>query len=1348
MLHKFNNMKKNKFQFILSAAILTLSLNVSGRENVGGRSAIAPAPDQYRDMMSACTPATAQTDLDINNVRATLLTGGDMWWNLVDGRYLVPKPPQGEVGPTALYAGSLWIGGFDNGGQLKVAAMTYRQTGNDFWPGPLDNSAATDAAVCSQWDKHFKVNRKDAEDYYNWVAAGQLGANPVSASGMDAINNWPATGPLGQPMAPFYDVNGNGIYEPWLGEVPDFDVTGTRGCNASLFGDQSLFWVFNDKGNIHTETGGAAIGLEIQAQAFAFATSDEINNMTFYRYKIINKSTFTLDSTFFGVWVDADLGSANDDYVGCDVGLGLGYCYNGDLVDDNPPAGQIPYGGNPPAIGIDFFEGPFADPNGIDDPFTSVPASFLNYGDTTIDNERIGMKKFVYYNNDNTFTGNPDGAVDVYNYLTGTWKDGTAIQYGGNGHLTGGIQCDYMFPGDTDPNGFGTNGIPQAPWTEALVGNVPADRRFLQSAGPFTLLPGAVNTITTGAVWARASQGGNLASVALMKGADTKAQRLFDNCFATLDGPTAPSLAIQELDRELILTWTNPEVGTNNVDEQYAEDPNKAKPGDVPYTFQGYIIYQLRDGSVGASDLYDVNKARVVFQCDIKDGVSQIVNYYNDVTLSALVPKEMVNGANQGIVHSASIKEDKFAVGDNRLVNHKTYYYTIVAYGHTPKPIADDFDANLLDDYLPFIAGRKNADFGNVFVPRSAIPHIPSPEAGGTAANSTYGMGPKMTRIEGQGNGGNILDFTSETVARILSSPSSRVIDPTYENGRGPVNVKVIDPLNVPEGDFELRIFDTISPESIDSTAIWSLTNLTTNTTVTADRTIYLPNEQIINGQVVSNAVTMPKWGISVTGIFVREIGNTNSAGTQTEPKNSFLEATMTFADASKQWLSGLQDAEGTSDQNWIRAGSETVSPYDDRNGDQFGDYEKVLNGTWAPYSLTAYTLTTGGVTAQGGPAWHKFQNLSLLKNTASVDIVFTSDKSKWTRCPVIELQESNLLAEGGANKMDMRKAPSVDKQGRKAGESGYNAAEGDLNGTTGMGWFPGYALNLETGERLNMAFGEDSYLTSENGRDMKWNPTPSLFSPTFEPVFGGKHYIYVFGHNGDRTYTADPILGTGLRDIPRYDGGKVMHDLFAAAATVGSTTSAGEAYKREVYADAMWVNIPLANSGHPTSETDVKVRLRVAKPYMKGYTGSTTPIIDTAATPANRNFGLYRFNTSDIVTKKNDATTAEEALALINIVPNPYYAYSSYETSALDNIVKITNLPDQCTVSIYTLNGTLIRKFKKDDTKTSLDWDLKNQARIPIASGLYIIHVDVPNVGEKILKWFGVVRPIDLDQY
>jgi hypothetical protein len=99
-------------------------------------------------------------------------------------------------------------------------------------------------------------------------------------------------------------------------------------------------------------------------------------------------------------------------------------------------------------------------------------------------------------------------------------------------------------------------------------------------------------------------------------------------------------------------------------------------------------------------------------------------------------------------------------------------------------------------------------------------------------------------------------------------------------------------------------------------------------------------------------------------------------------------------------------------------------------------------------------------------------------------------------------------------------------------------------------------------------------------------------------------------------------------------------------------------------------------------------------------------------------------------------------------VVPNPYYAYSQYETSKLDNRVKITNLPEECTVTIYNISGTLVRQYRKADPLTSLDWDLKNERNIPIAGGVYIIHVDVPGAGEKVLKWFGIMRPADLDNF
>ena len=130
-------------------------------------------------------------------------------------------------------------------------------------------------------------------------------------------------------------------------------------------------------------------------------------------------------------------------------------------------------------------------------------------------------------------------------------------------------------------------------------------------------------------------------------------------------------------------------------------------------------------------------------------------------------------------------------------------------------------------------------------------------------------------------------------------------------------------------------------------------------------------------------------------------------------------------------------------------------------------------------------------------------------------------------------------------------------------------------------------------------------------------------------------------------------------------------------------------------------------------------------------------------------NWNPYNFSTEDGATRTYNDTTLVSVLDMINVVPNPYYAYSKYEANKLDNRIKITNLPMECTISIYSLNGVLVRQYvRSNDPSTSLDWDLKNHKNVPIAGGVYIIHVDVPEVGEKILKWFGVMRPIDLDTF
>jgi hypothetical protein len=177
-----------------------------------------------------------------------------------------------------------------------------------------------------------------------------------------------------------------------------------------------------------------------------------------------------------------------------------------------------------------------------------------------------------------------------------------------------------------------------------------------------------------------------------------------------------------------------------------------------------------------------------------------------------------------------------------------------------------------------------------------------------------------------------------------------------------------------------------------------------------------------------------------------------------------------------------------------------------------------------------------------------------------------------------------------------------------------------------------------------------------------------------------------------------------------------------------------------------MYVGMPMAVQGEEWLSNEARIRIRIAKPYVRYYSSQQLDTIYEGM-DVNRFYPKYAFSTQGIATEYRDPEKLETDLDLINVVPNPYYAYSSYERNALDNRVKITNLPEQCVITIYNMSGTRIRQYKKDEPKTSIDWDLKNFAGVPIASGVYLIHIKSED-GERVIKWFGSMRPIDLNTF
>lgn len=1328
------------------------------------------AGGSFKTVEELCQPAKAQTDLNLNNVRTTILGGGDMWWDLNQARYEVPKGSNKH----SMFAGALWLGGIDDGQQLKMAAMTYRQRGNDFWPGPLttDGTASVTKTVCDRYDRHWVIFRDEVEIHKGWLEClDDPNCNDaVEYPGYESniprsILEWPGNGAEGElpyKMAPFEDRDGDQFYDPFI-DYPNYDIDKKYDCRLKetdiLYGDQTIWWVYNDRGNVHTETQAGALGFEIRAQAFAFSTNDEVNNMTFNNYRIINKSTFRLTETYFSTWFDPDLGNPNDDIIGSDIPRGLGYCYNADTEDEGP----LGYGFNPPAIGFDFFQGPFADYfdgadndrdgciDAVKNPVTGIcepenPATGIN--------ERIIMSGFMYYNNTALpISGNPDNGTEFYNYMRSLWKNGDPLEIdnpsgpgdinNGNGHRPGSDGANktlFAYPGVTYDTTETTPPTAPVNWYESPANK--EDKRGLHNAGPFSLAPGALNFITTGVVWERDLQNNELfSSVEKVIVADDKAQQLFDNCFRVLDGPDAPDMDIQELDRQLIINLSY-KSASNNYQYTYRErDPLIPVPeGDLDsllevnpnyfhYIFEGYQIFQLRHKDVSVSDLYISSEARLVAQVDVKNDITQLINWEVDPNLNQLVPQDMTLEANnEGVGNSFVITEDQFATGDRSLINDREYYFLVLAYGQNQFEVFDP-TSNPNGQRKPYLAGRKNIQT------YTAIPHQTTSERDGTVISSNWGDGVVIKRIEGIGNGSNDLELLDEVHDDIVSN--FKVEYPIYQNGRGPVNVIVVDPLAVPDGNY------TIAFDGYDDDARWIIYPSDDPNTVIArsDSTISFFNEQII-----------PDLGLAVR-IAQHEAAGGDEDG---ERANGTIRGESIPVDATQAWLSGVPDGQGYNPINWILAGANTnatdypARAYIDYEGDPKGYFTEFISGTWGP---TPYVSPNQrgyqndpdngtAITNYGLGPVHPIKRPTLvaIKKVHSVDVVFTNDRSKWTRVPVIELSEDSELSEGKAKKHTLRKGNSWNL----VDPSNPNSDLVRDPSNTGWSYFPGYAIDLETGTRLNMIIGENSWVVAERGNDMRFNPT-STFLTTFNNinggyVLGGQHAVHVmmpydtlmnqFGNRID--YRELAYAGDRPEDNPMYD---VISQLDAGAA--------GSIDQRNMYDALMWTSYVMLSGNVEDFDmmdgmpTETKVSLRMTIPY--------GPLeVDNS----NNHNPMYEFQTSNIAVKTGVVEVAESALDNIRAVPNPYYGWSEYETSQLDNIVKITNLPERCRISIFSTNGTLVRTIDKANTSTWVEWDLKNQSNVPIASGVYIIHIDAEGIGEKVIKWFGALRPVDLNAF
>lgn len=1267
--------------------------------------------NQQASFRSDCVRPTAQYDMGVNNVRARILTGGDLFST---ASYVTPVPKAGQLPVSAIYAAGIWMSGKDRAGNIRLSASTYRNEGYDYFAGPLDLNGTTESQNCKNWDRIFSVKGDNIKKHIQAWKDAELSGQSLDCDKIpDDVKYWPAQGnPYfegkfgwelpNQTLAAYWDFDANGKYDPCKGDYP---MVNDRNCyegyhEGLVIPAEIDFIVFNDNGNAQTLSGANKLQMEVQVNSFAYSTNDEINDITFYQYKLFSKATEDFIDCNFSFYIDPDLGCYQDDYIGYDPINKMAYAYNQDEidgVDGSSCEGTNTYGTNIPLIGFNFFGGLRApkifkrDANGkilLDNDGRRIlidPVPNTGQQDTIVE---VGLSSVNYMENcglpGSSF---PPGTCDprrgreddFYNYMRGLWADGTPMTFGGSGYN----------PGSTDTVRFAFDGEPNDPngWSMCTSNLENGDRKLLLTQGPILLQPGSINQFTF-VVTTAFDIKHPCPDISKLRYNNSLAQNLFGNCFEDfVVGPDAPELKAESKDKEIVINIDNL-VSSNNYQESYTERISTVDDQfDQFYQFEGYKVYQVRAANTSRQLLNDIGSARLIAQSDIQNNITEIFNWKNIVNPDPTsnedyiwTKESKVVASNSGLINNFSFTEDQFATGDKTLINGKNYHFMVVAYAHNNWQEFDPTDGS--GQKTPYIESLNNVKVFT-FVPKFSL------------FNEDYQL--TVTRISGEGNPKVFLEVAPEMYDKMLGNSFDGKIK--YLTGYGPLQGRVLDPTKLQNKTYRLEITGSTTPSNcaFDNSAIWKLTDITENKVLLEDITLSIVKEYFV--EELGFAITVHQHRDPGTNIYENNggIGLKIEYADQNGPK---------WYDAVKE--GGVIQGQTIRELNYV--------------GDNLLDSKKELSKIGEGFFVPAASVKDGEdpiIPFYLSPFSNDVSNTTILRlrDLNNVDIILTKDKSKWSKCIVVETAKEAYKNIGSppvedANEFTLRRTPSIDKDGNKLS-----------NGTFGYSYFPGYAVDVETGRRLNIFFGENSVFGDQNinllenniplGSDLIFNPSSQINSNSdinpLKYVAGGQHYIYVTRDSYDGCFSYGSYL----------DQNSTVLD------------------QSKVNSAVTWVSFPILAKGAqllPLNQglipNDVIFKIRVDNPYGKTRFFDIT---NELVCMTEDDFPVYEFGFNTFTS----STNTYNHLSNIYLSPNPILRSQS------DITLRLFNLPEHVTINIYDTKGNLVKKCHQNEGSSEflagpgVKESKFNIDANDLSQGLHFVQIIDQKSGDiKTLKW------------
>ena len=463
--------------------------------------------------------------------------------------------------------------------------------------------------------------------------------------------------------APFYDNDGDGVYTPQFDADGNPVLDGTADEPGVASADQVAWLVVNDldQGATTQMYGAKPIGIEEQILMWAYARTDALGEVIFKKYTLVYKGTedtpddARIEDMYFSQWSDPDLGDYGDDFVGCDVGLSLGFVYNAFESDSH----YDPFGLAPPAAGYDFLQGPMVPVyvEGEDD--EGNPIQVLDESSEAIFNfeRRVGyrnlpMTAFVYFASGGSITdpeqNNYNGTLEWYGLLRGYEPTADIDNPQPFNNALTGEETKFTFDGDPVRVTGWNDGIP-----------LPAgDRRMVLATGPFELALNDTQEVVVALVGGIGSD--RLRSVSQMKFNDQFVQDAYNGLFEVPKAPSTPKVSVAELDGAILLDWGRDEAAV------------AATEGPGSFEFEGYNVYQF------PSSEGNLDQATKLNTYDLTNGVATILGIALDEDSGVVLDVPLQVGADAGIRRSKKVTRD--AIRGGPLVNGQEYYFAVTAY--------------------------------------------------------------------------------------------------------------------------------------------------------------------------------------------------------------------------------------------------------------------------------------------------------------------------------------------------------------------------------------------------------------------------------------------------------------------------------------------------------------------------------------------------------------------------------------------------------------------------------------------------------------------------------------------